>query len=187
MKLFHSCASHRTVWSICMSPVRYATGNELRWAQDSARDLLGLLREIFLPSPFSPLALATFLQSLHLPHLYILSLSVQNPPPRIHQSNVLVLGTSTRPSVTWCSWGAELRCVLLGMNWPHGVRGLFLDVNQQRGEFYDWNWQIVRNDYFGNVEKRPCEGKEDSDLEMCRKLKPWQESSLAKTGTSNWA
>lgn len=100
---------------------------------------LGCSGRSSFPRPCSPLALATFLQSLHLPHLYILSLSVQNPPPRIHQSNVLVLGTSTCPSVTWCSWGAELRCVLLGMNWPHGVRGLFLDVNQQRGEFYDWN------------------------------------------------
>lgn len=79
----------------------------------------------------------------------------------------------------------ELRRVLLGMNWPHGVRGLFLDVNQQRGEFYDWNWQIVRNDDLGNVEKRSCEGKKDSELEMCGKLKLWHESGLAKLETPN--
>lgn len=96
-----------------------------------------------------------------------------------------MLGTSTCPSVTWCSWGVELRRVLLGMNWPHGVRGLFLDVNQQSGEIYDRKWQIVRNDYLGNVEKQSCEGNKDSELEMCGKLKLWQESGLAKLGTPN--
>lgn len=35
-KLFHSCVSHWTVWSICLSPVRSAPGNKLRRAWDSA-------------------------------------------------------------------------------------------------------------------------------------------------------